>query len=732
LAYAATPGIHFEIVADKTNLKVLLGRASGPFAGAQGRTACVWGESHIELPAGTPVYAVHPRHETRPFRVERYALHPQPRRYPRGLASIAQTFETTPAIIRALTRPITLNGKPDTDDRDDDWFSKRSGSWQARFQLPEPSMADATIRVPAVYGAMPRANAEVLLAPSQWDALRVPVMTTTREPLIVSLREDKGSISVTTRDHASTRVGSLKQESSYDLYHRATTEFPGCPSAGYDMLRFGRVLGPDQPAEQDLHLGRLPHFRKIRYQDDQGEWIEGYVDLNPVGVKIYSDADFPEWQGWQIIDDGHDDDGRCSSQALLDIMDPPGTWLNGVARGFRQAAAMLPTEPAGTARVGEHATLAVRWRQAYARRNNAATRLRLSHAVIKAASDWSMANYDKRWSWLKTGDEAPYNVLPMCLSDAAYNLRKKHLQALSFWEEAQKEELHLDPVHYHFHPGRFIHAFKQCGWLSVGELIQLIPPKPENVSWHLAQLRARTYGVNLNKGVRKYSLCSSERLAPFLAQIYQETGCLTDIKEKGQGTGHDYGSFYGRGLMQLTWPANYAAYGIYRNFPPASPTTYASTGNSADPITATSLHEWSSPVTDKKHVVHHDRRCWAPRYDPSIIADDPFSACDSAGFFWVTKHYAGTSNINRLFEDGFSTDAVGKANVLVNGGSNGYNERQAYAAYVYRYLSDSTETSASENLNFTVYRIDHGTWINHGSASTPVDFSPQRQSQSTP
>ncbi|RDS78716.1 hypothetical protein DWU98_21465, partial [Dyella monticola] len=123
---------------------------------------------------------------------------------------------------------------------------------------------------------------------------------------------------------------------------------------------------------------------------------------------------------------------------------------------------------------------------------------------------------------------------------------------------------------------------------------------------------------------------------------------------------------------------------------------------------------------------------WAPRYNPSLIASDTYNACDSAGYFWVTKHYMGTSNINRLVDQGFNPDTVGKTNVLINGGPNGYDERQGYAAYIYRYLSDEIQTDVAQQLTltqqltFTRYGIANGHWVTNGTASYHVDFTPQR------
>jgi hypothetical protein len=174
-----------------------------------------------------------------------------------------------------------------------------------------------------------------------------------------------------------------------------------------------------------------------------------------------------------------------------------------------------------------------------------------------------------------------------------------------------------------------------------------------------------------------------------------------------------YTVFYGRGLMQLTWPANYEPYGHYRRFPPlAAAATYR------DPrITHTSRHYWSDPRDRHGNVVGVPRQ-WFPRYDPEVVADDAFAACDSGGFYWVSKHIGGgETNINRVADRPWSTAAVGRISVLVNGGGFGYVERQSYAAFIKRYRDDDTSTDATETFQVTF----GGT-----ARNVFVDYAPQR------
>lgn len=59
------------------------------------------------------------------------------------------------------------------------------------------------------------------------------------------------------------------------------------------MLRFGRVIGPDA-----LNPANVLHWRRIHHPGGTG-----WVNLNAANVTKFSDADFPHWMGWSLVDD---------------------------------------------------------------------------------------------------------------------------------------------------------------------------------------------------------------------------------------------------------------------------------------------------------------------------------------------------------------------------------------------------------------------------------------------
>ena len=86
-----------------------------------------------------------------------------------------------------------------------------------------------------------------------------------------------------------------------------------------------------------------------------------------------------------------------------------------------------------------------------------------------------------------------------------------------------------------------------------------------------------------------------------------------------------------------------------------------------------------------------------PRFDPAKVNEAEENECDSGGFYWVYKHHAGHRDINRIADQRFDSETIGKISVLVNGGGNGYFERQAYSQVAARQLTDDVSTKEIVN-----------------------------------
>lgn len=512
--------------------------------------------------------------------------------------------------------------------------------------------------------------------------------------------------------------GALETEgdAEYNLYKRAT-DLQGryndgslrgvnglttpSPSAIFEMIRFGRCIG-----EQIPNGARFNHWRKVNTPDG-----EGWVNLSMAGVRVYSDADFPEWAGWSFIKDDPTPDSLCDSLTIKQ-------WLD-----VNQSGHVTHADAVGALRTD-------------------AVRQRLAYAICKFPTEWSRIGRFDRYMWLKS----PHEALKNPLSDEDFLKLMEHARVLGFWEDIVDPDLPPANECWHFPPTAFLSHLKTCEWLSLDELTQLLPrhyglnQARSTLDWHVAQGRLSGNPISyadISKAFRKYRISTANRRIAYLSQAYIETGLLRTTAEDGRGTGSGgnakyYRAFYGRGLMQLTWPVLYDDYGKFRGFQNNNSGHYTD-----ERITSTSLHDWSGPPSiDKEGRVSEDKRVWYPRYDPDLVASDGMSACDSAGFFLFWKHYMGTTNILRIADEGMTTTTVGRISVLVNGGGSGYDDRQQYAAFLLRYLSDSTDAEASAMLSYRKQRITsvshphrHVEWGEYPDiAHVYVDFTPQRGS----
>ena len=529
------------------------------------------------------------------------------------------------------------------------------------------------------------------------SAVAVPMTRSFQTPteLVVALRGagGEGAVghrgSVFARSHqldGSTAGAELEDvDGEYNFYSRAkriSASYPhgGRPatSAVYELLRFGRVIGPDP-----LRPADTPCWRKIRGEAGRTGW----VNLNVSEARKFSDADFPHWQGWSLVDDSADRDSRCDSALVKGWLDIDGDGL------------VSPAELTSRSADGRVAH-------------------KLARAICKFSTEWDASRTEAQWGWLKKATIE--NPLP--LNETSFGRLTSHLAALQFWPGGTG----LPAEHWHFQPREFVRHLRKCGWRSLDELSQMFPrhlfyttsgtrsaitAPASTYSLSLATARARLerHHGPLNLTMRKYSIDAPRRQAHFLAQVMLETAQWRNIPpnhllmhEWGFGAysaanpmTQYYASFYGRGVMQLTWAGNYRDYGDYRSEVGIAnnEAAYAERLTPAHPrITSTSVHWTESPANGGTQI------SWAPRFDPDLIATNPFNACDSGAYYWVSKHHSGDININRVCDRAFTVEAVGRVNALVNGGGNGYYERQAYSAYIHRLLSESVATSTEETV----------------------------------
>jgi hydroxyethylthiazole kinase len=588
-------------------------------------------------------------------------------------------------------------------------IGRRTGSLTAAQGRTDAIYGDIWFKVPKgakLFANQPhpyrRDDSEPPLGPHPSVQPQQPVGMTGSDLIIrMQFGPPKGDCMLTTfRLHADgtcVEVGERKDDGyEYGLYKEATrlnakytdgsttpaSPSPKAPSPSliYEMLRFGRPVGETMPP--DVKFG---HWRKIVTPDGTG-----WINLNQPTIGVYSDADFPPWAGWSVIDDDSTPDSLCHSPIIR-------TWLDLDGDG--------------------HVTHA----EAEQALHNTEVKKRMAKAICRFPIEWTKQDIEARWGWLKT----PHEALPTPLTQDDFEKLTDHIEALTFWEDITDSDLPPAAECWHFPPKAFVEQFRKCGWLSMDEVTQSLPRRSVptlTIHWaqaferfsvgyahHRSGLRTMPAGISaaLNCTMRKYLFLDPLRRAHFFAQIFQETGaiCATvesgdaryfrtmyelltpqeaaddfdhrqdflrrvgflrgrdrahyvaerprEVHEKAVSLGNvrsgDGFRFRGRGLIHLTGRNNYVAYGMYRN------KDYA-----VDPA-------------------------------PDLLMTDAAVAADSAAWYWVSKPLSRhQTNIHRVADAGGSPHDVIMVSRAVNGGGIGLSERQIFFQYLTFIFGDIT------------------------------------------
>ena len=420
-------------------------------------------------------------------------------------------------------------------------FVPRAPAWTDPLAPVAPS-ADG--RTDSVFGSMyvylPAGTPTSITPPS----LHVRAATSVGAPALpqpqwVQITYDMGSAILGSHTPSGEPIGKRchAKDFEYNLYAKAnerhgsldaTTQALSSPSGWYELLRFGRNLGPDPLPAHAAHWREIPTATGTVW-----------ADLNAEGTFKFSDADFPAFKGWNCFDDDlSPTDQRCDSLHLKTLIRDPDP---------RNDRRMEPVQLAR--RLGEPTV-----------------RAKLRRAICRFPSEWDQSTIVERYSWLLTEDFKSTD-------DDATGAKKwerfvNHAQAISF-SNLPAEFLKAD---WRFHPREFVGVMRTCGWLSENEAKQLFPktamrdarprgwvneavsPSAGNLSAHLIQL---------NKTMRKYCITTPQRIATFWGNVMQETQWFWLLAENG-GSSTRYSPWYGRGFLQLTWPANYLKYARFK------------------------------------------------------------------------------------------------------------------------------------------------------------------------
>lgn len=495
---------------------------------------------------------------------------------------------------------------------------------------------------------------------------------TSSAPLYVSMTLAQGSCTMVTRQKNTQTEGKYDllgdplvnadgEDYEYNLYKTAMRNYKESPSAGFELLRFGRVMNTEH---ETLVPADAPLWITVSYPGGKG-----VVNLADPNIKKFSDADFPHWTGWQLVDDDADSNSQCSS-AIIRKQQEDGE--------FNSQCGKL---------------------------------------ICHFSFEWEKSTINTRFSWLKTGNDER-----KAMTEADYAKFKAHAEALCF-DSGAFSSGRL----WHFEPKAFIEHFRKCSWMNLNELAatfpkylfysssgnprtaQKQPASVYSIDHVQAKTRIESHYESLNFCIRKYIGDDKKRISFFLPQTLLETAQWRDLggskrllHEWGFGRYNSvnpateyYSVFYGRGIMQLTWAGLYKTYGEYRNFLNHSGSYTDRLRPDAPRLTSVSTHYTAHP--DDGGTLFR----WSPRFDPDIVAEDKYNSCDSGGFYWVSKVYKRKTSMNRVADEDFTADNVGLINRLVNGGSNGYYERQAYSKFIGFYLMDEINTDTTVSISPT-------------------------------
>lgn len=620
--YGSAGKIHFEIIADDSQIAHLTGRQQRDldYQAQDGRTDSCWGDMYFFVPAPVQGYASPPNNFAQP------------------------------------TNPSALS-----------------------FQSPSypPGWYDANGKFTSL-----------AIVTSQIDGYRPDVVGEMNKGLIVRMRYERGQCQLTTYFLGGELIGTQQEETDfeYNLYTTATRRYPGCPSAGYELLRFGRVLGPDalQPAS-------AAHWRKISLppRTEAGETERNaWFNLNAPGITRFSDADFPHWMGWRLIDDDQDSDSHCQSDYIRrEILEPPSIYAKQLPRR-EDAVSRAQSSAYDTMFEGDKRRLSEQYMDDRLRNTTylveANARGTLKRLICKFPTEWARDDFEVRYGWLKrVADGGP-------MPEGEFQKLEKHHQALAFWEEAGLEG--IESKHWHFPPKDILLMLRSCHWLSVDELAQCIPRRNLHLqgaqfstqtiaTWNVAYQRATTWAKHLNRSMRKYCISNTaQRINHFLAQLTEESGYYRLVKE-GNGENAYYAPYYGRGLIQLTHKENYEKFGSFRKF----------------------------PTTNPSQSLIFPGLGWNPN---TLIAENnqsfnPANCADSAGFYWTCPAITATSkNALDVSDTGLALDQIVSASRTTNGNVpiqniNGLSTRIQTFIYLKHILLEDIPTSESESISFT-------------------------------
>jgi len=440
----------------------------------------------------------------------------------------------------------------------------------------------------------------------------------------------------------------------YDMYKRACALYPDCPSDGYELLRFGRILS----RPETLPATARATWCRVAFDENKA----GYVDIHHASIQKLSDADFPSFMGWEKASEGRGpfaQDGLCDIESLKTLLKDGEEHYN-------------PYE-------GISANKELR----YYVQMGEGVRDKLKRLICEMPSEWDATNNEARYRKLKEAGEF-YDG-----NEAGYDRFIGFQRKLQFWDKTGLPATTVEKLWF-FHPLGFIRHFRKCGWLSSAEFARIYPDTYTQKNNNTLAAAPNTlsddvrnqYRPALNHVIRKHMLAQNpKRLAHFFGQGAEESRTLTWMNERrsesscntlyGGRLGNDIPGdgykFRGRGMKQLTGKYNYAEFWTYKGWILRSSFT---------------ARWWSVPNPVRPEIIN-----------PSRLAEDDSLTIETAGWYWeATPNRGGPhirSTINAVLDDySVGENSVRRVTVSINGGINGLENRIFHTMRVHELIGD--------------------------------------------
>ncbi|POD89246.1 hypothetical protein BV924_22960 [Pectobacterium odoriferum] len=604
------------------------------------------------------------------------------------LKSLAETVKAGEKVYRKdpLGLPGMVDGVNDFHFQifcDDDNISKLTGRKSGELDISKNGRTDAVYGDIHFYLPPQTKFYDKAPADNSTSITGLSELYTSNAPLYASMALAQGSCTMVTRQKNTQVDGKYDllgeplvnadgKDYEYNLYKTAMRNYKESPSAGFELLRFGRVINTDH---ETLVPADAPLWMTVNYPGGKG-----VVNLADPSIKKFSDADFPHWTGWKMVDDDGDNNSQCNSATIKKLQED-GDYDNQCGK-----------------------------------------------LICHFPFEWEKSTIDTRFSWLKTGSDEHD---PMTEED--YAKFKAHAEVLCF----DSGEFSTGRL-WHFEPKAFIRQFRKCGWLDCEVIEKIMTANTKSSSkLQLNKIEGKVaeYYLAINTIMNKYNLSGTNRLSHFLGQGAVESESLLSMQEVSQlqtiengaqkggkvvdlstkkeaELGHWYGEletekdnyfsgkkynsrgalitgsyswingncgdidaqkYRGRGFKMLTGLDTYSSYWVYRGWLSA---------NDFD------RYWWDDHEYKKKNALKMKKR--PPQIStPQKITESPYNCIDTGGFFIIgfknkTIKVIDADKIGKSDDD----DIITKVTSAINGGDKGIAERKIFTKKAKEVIGD--------------------------------------------